>query len=257
MKQNNRSVRRILCAILTVVMLLSMYIPVHAASNATRSVTSLSQGVTVKGTGYSNSKFKLYKISIPSMGFITFRNNYYKKSAPTFWIYKNANDILNYPESYYRYVPMYFNKTQITVSVPVTSGTYYVYPGPGSFSFRYSYTKQTPNTLNYKKRSAITLSSNKPVYINALEKHHQDRWYTFKLTKKQNVTIFFKDMKTIGVFAKRDPIFKLYNSSSNALSYSKKSGFNYTFNNLPEGTYHILVSPSKTNATTLYKLKWS
>ena len=249
MKQRMLSLRRIVCVVMVAAILLIGCMPVYAADRV--SASALAQRVNVKGIGYTNSTYTVYQVTVPSAGYITFRNNHYSTSPAVFRLYKKVNDVKNGTEEF-RYLYMY--KNQKTASIPVGKGTYYIYPD-NTYDFRYTFTKATAVTKNYKVATALALNSNEPVIINSIEGYQKNRWYRFRLTKQSDLTVYFRDMMTISKLARPHPVFTLYGPSSQKITYNKQSGFNYTFSKLPKGTYYIRVSPGKANVS-LYQLKW-
>jgi len=114
------------------------------------------------------------------------------------------------------------------------SGTYYIRMYNEKKTGKAKITTQKAsaiNKTNYCIGKAIALKAGKKVKIAQTKRFNYDRWYKFKVTKKQVISFY-------GLYESN---FTLYDSNLNDINCSERKGRCITIGKQPAGTYYLRI----------------
>ena len=246
-----KTLKGVLLLAMVMAIMASMIIPVFANYIEYTSCPDLEPGTVVSGKNptewYSSTNgnyytcYKGFKITVPSSGYITFYNYYYKSSSVWFDFYKYQNSIL---KGYAPYRSHLMETGTWSSSIPVSKGTYYVYPNymdnQDKYKFKYTFTKQISDTKNYCRAYATSLAAGTKKVINVLDSYSYPRWYKINVTYKHALTITCENMMKEAGMA---PDVDLISAAGNHISLNSISESQFGSTTVNPGTYYIYINP--------------
>ena len=212
-------------------------------------ITTLAQKKTVNAKGYYTDyygssdtwidTYNLYKITVPSGGYVSFMVNSKNNEINIFKTYKkNAPLFSSEPVAYLYGKTSYYNV--------MPAGTYYLYADKGT-KFSWQFVKPKAQT-NYCRSRAVVLSAEQKKLNVFLRGREFSRWYKISLPSKKYVTITLNNLAAeYGMDA------DLFTASGVRIETRETDGASGKFvyfkssKALPKGTYYI-----RANCTDYY-----
>ncbi len=203
----------------------------YTGKDLTQKTKPISSGTQTITTYY------LYKLSVPSRGFITVDTKLSSDSGnlylcPALSKLSNIIDIDTCSIKSWS-----VSEKTATYYYPLEKGTYYIY-ADSSIQFKWFFTKAI-NKSNYRRPKAQKVSAKEEITICMNDGYEYSRWYKLTLSKPKAITLTFTNlMDTPSPYF---PNFQIYYADLNRVPYTKLEDGKCQTEKLPKGTYYIKI----------------
>ena len=231
--------------LLIVLCMIAGFIPVNAQAYEKKGryrIHTLSQKKWITAQEYNEKYLNIYKIKVPSDGYIKVTVNSDKctgkhSSRVPAMLYTSYDIRSDHALDKYHIANFVPGKHYVALK----KGTYYFYPGASKLKFKWEH-HAVSHGSNSRMSRAKKLTSGKNKRVCFAYGHEYTKWYKIKLTKKKKIQVFARRMESKSRYGRIfGPGFEamVVNSKGKKINTTKLNENMQITGLLPKGTYYI------------------